>query len=174
MALPIVGAAEAGSCCGALSSVALGTAEPQGEPSLVDRFRLAEFGRNLWQVTRRILVFFFAFSALGYLLIALIPNSLFTGFLGGNSPYAVIVMALLGIPVYITTDGSLPLVASLLDAGMSKGAAMAFLITGAGTSIGAIAGALIIARWRVVGLVVGILFVGALILGFGTQLAFDL
>ena len=32
---------------------------------------------------------------------------------------------------------------------MSQGAALAFLITGAGTSIGALGGALTIARWRV-------------------------
>ena len=82
-------------------------------------------------------------------------------------------MALVGIPLYITTDGSLPLVASLLHSGMSQGAAMAFLITGAGTSLGAIAGALLIARWRVVTLVVAILFVGALVMGYGTQLFLD-
>jgi hypothetical protein len=113
------------------------------------------------------------FSALGYLLIAVIPNTVISGFVGGDSPFSVPITALLGIPVYITTDGSLPLVASMMDAGMGNGAAMAFLITGAGTSIGAIAGSLIIARWRLVGLVVGILLVGGVLLGFGTQLAFD-
>jgi len=53
---------------------------------------------------------------------------------------------------------------------MSQGAALAFLISGAGTSIGAIAGALTIARWRVVALVVGILWAGAIACG----LAFNL
>jgi len=49
---------------------------------------------------------------------------------------------------------------------MSPGAALAFLITGAGTSAGAIAGALTIARWRVIALVVGALWVGAILTGF--------
>ena len=53
---------------------------------------------------------------------------------------------------------------------MSQGAALAFLIAGAGTSIGAITGALTIARWRVIALVVGILWVGAIVSG----LAFNL
>jgi uncharacterized membrane protein YraQ (UPF0718 family) len=48
---------------------------------------------------------------------------------------------------------------------MSEGAAMAFLITGAGTSVGAISGALLIARWRVVAIIVGTLWVGAVVLG---------
>ena len=55
--------------------------------------------------------------------------------------------------------------ASFVHGGMSDGAAMAFLITGAGTSIGAISGALLIARWRVVAIIVGTLWVGAIALG---------
>ena len=58
----------------------------------------------------------------------------------------------------------------LLDGGMSIGAALAFMISGAGTSIGAIAGALTIARWRVVALVVGILWIGAVVCGFAYDL----
>jgi uncharacterized protein len=49
---------------------------------------------------------------------------------------------------------------------MGPGAALAFMVTGAGTSIGAISGMLLIARKRVVGLVIGFLFVGALGLGW--------
>jgi uncharacterized membrane protein YraQ (UPF0718 family) len=53
---------------------------------------------------------------------------------------------------------------------MSQGAAMAFMIVGAGTSIGAIGGALTIARWRVIALVVGILWVGAVLCGYAFNL----
>jgi hypothetical protein len=60
----------------------------------------------------------------------------------------------------------LPLVASFIHGGMSPGAAIAFLITGAGTSIGSISGMLVIARWRVVALVIGTLFVTALVTGW--------
>jgi uncharacterized membrane protein YraQ (UPF0718 family) len=58
------------------------------------------------------------------------------------------------------------MVATLTHGGLSAAAAMAFLITGAGTSIPAISGVLVIARRRVVGLVVAVLFVGAVILGW--------
>jgi hypothetical protein len=62
------------------------------------------------------------------------------------------------------------MVRAMLDSGMSQGAALAFLISGAGTSIGAIGGALSIARWRVIAIVVGTLWVGAMTVG----LFFDL
>jgi len=57
---------------------------------------------------------------------------------------------------------------------MSQGAALAFMIVGAGTSVGAIAGALTIARWRVIALVVGTLWVGAIVCGFVFDLALTL
>lgn len=79
---------------------------------------------------------------------------------------AVPLAALIGIPVYLNTDGSRPLVATLMDGGMGAGPALAFLITGAGTSVGAISGMLLIARRRVVALVVGLLYVGAVALGW--------
>jgi len=71
---------------------------------------------------------------------------------------------------FINSKASLPLIRALLEAGMSPGAALAFLISGAGTSIGAITGALTIARWRVVGLVVGVLWIGAILSGFAYNL----
>ncbi len=79
---------------------------------------------------------------------------------------AVPLAALLGIPVYLNTDGSLPLVATLMDGGMGAGPALAFLVTGAGTSIGAISGMLVIAHARVVALTIGLLFAGAVLLGW--------
>ena len=46
------------------------------------------------------------------------------------------------------------------------GAALAFLVTGAGTGVGAISGMLIIARWKLVALVIGSLWAGAVLLGY--------
>jgi hypothetical protein len=57
----------------------------------------------------------------------------------------------------------------LMRRSASPGAAMAFLVTGAGTSVGAVVGALTIARWRVLAVVVGTLWVGAIVSGY----AFD-
>jgi uncharacterized membrane protein YraQ (UPF0718 family) len=84
---------------------------------------------------------------------------------GSGNIYNVPLAATLGLPFYINSEASLPLIRAMLDNGMSQGAALAFLISGSGTSIGAITGALTIARWRVVGIVVGMLWVGAIISG---------
>ncbi len=121
----------------------------------------------LWQNTRKLAVFFLAFAGIGYLLIRVIPAGVITSLLGdGNPVWSVPLAAVLGIPVYINTDASLPLVASLVHGGMAPGAAIAFLITGAGTSVASISGMLVIARWRVVALVVATLFFTAVAAGW--------
>jgi uncharacterized membrane protein YraQ (UPF0718 family) len=134
------------------------------------RWRLDAFGQELVRTGRRMLLFFVGFTALGYLAIEAIPTAWLQGALGGDSPWAIVVAALAGIPMYLNTEGSLPLLAGLMDGGMGPGPAMAFLVTGAGTSIGALAGMLVIARRRVVALTVGILLTGAVLLGLLAQM----
>lgn len=132
--------------------------------------RLHRFGRELLVQGRKLGILFLGFTAVGYLLIEAIPTAWLTDSLGGSSPMAVPLAALIGLPAYVNTEGSLPLVAALMDGGMGVGPAMAFIVTGAGTSIGAITGLLVIARRRVVGLVVALLFAGAILLGWAAQL----
>ncbi len=132
--------------------------------------RWAEFGKEMWNTGKRLALYFFGFATIGYLLNNLIPSAWVTALFGQGHAYGVPLAAALGIPFYFNTEASMPLARSLLDAGMSHGAVLAFLITGSGTSIGAIAGALTIARWRVVGLVLVTLFVGAVVFGYAYDL----
>jgi uncharacterized membrane protein YraQ (UPF0718 family) len=116
--------------------------------------------------SRRLIPLFLAFAFIGYLLNNLIPAAWVTSLFGSGQRWGVLFAATLGLPLYVNSDASLPLVKSFLDSGASPGAAMAFLLTGAGTSVGAVAGALTIARWRVLGVVVATLWVGAIVAGY--------
>lgn len=126
----------------------------------------SEFIDTFGKTTQRLLVMFFGFAFIGYLLNGLIPQEWVKMIFGKGNTYSVPLAATLGLPFYVSTEASLPMVRAMIDAGMSSGAAMAFLITGAGTSIGAIAGALTIARWRIIGLVIGMLWIGAIVFGY--------
>jgi len=150
-------------------SVGPGTASVAEYQTLRQRLRWSEFRSQLIEIGRRLVFFFLAFTAIGYLVIEAIPTSWLVDYLGGDSLAAVPLAAILGIPAYLNTEASLPLVAGLMDGGMGPGPAMAFLVTGAGTSIGAITGLFIIAKSRVVWLVVGLLFAGSLALGWFVQ-----
>jgi uncharacterized membrane protein YraQ (UPF0718 family) len=122
--------------------------------------------KEFYNSGRQLLPMFMGFAFIGYFLNGLIPASWVAAIFGAGNIYSVALAATLGLPLYINTEGSLPLVRALLDHGMSQGAALAFMISGAGTSFGAVAGALTIARWRVVALVVSILWLGAILSGY--------
>ncbi len=124
------------------------------------------FLKELWLVGRQLLVMFFGFAFIGYLINGLIPTEWVERIFGSGTIYSVPLAAVLGLPLYVNSEASLPLVRAMLENGMSQGAAMAFLITGSGTSIGALTGALTIARWRVVALIVAVLIVGATLAGY--------
>jgi uncharacterized membrane protein YraQ (UPF0718 family) len=142
----------------------------ENRPAPKAKVTLRDFATVFLQTGKTLLVMFFGFAFVGYLLNGLIPSAWVVAIFGSGNAYSVPLAATLGLPLYINTEGSLPLVRAMLDAGMSQGAALAFLITGAGTSFGAVAGALTIARWRVIGLVIGTLWVGAILLGWGYNL----
>jgi uncharacterized membrane protein YraQ (UPF0718 family) len=131
---------------------------------------LRTFGMEMVDVSKRLIPLFLGFAFVGYLLNGLIPAAWITSLFGAGHAYSVPLAATLGIPFYINTEASLPLVRAMLDSGMSQGAALSFLITGAGTSLGALGGALTIARWRVIGIILATLWTGAILLG----IAYDL
>lgn len=54
---------------------------------------------------------------------------------GPDQPFAVPLLAAIGIPIYINAEILLPIAAALLDRGLSEGAVMAIVITGLGVSL---------------------------------------
>jgi uncharacterized membrane protein YraQ (UPF0718 family) len=123
------------------------------------------FVQEVYDISQRLLPLFFGFTFVGYLLNGLIPQAWITSLFGAGHAYGIPLAATLGLPFYINSEVSLPLVRAMLESGMSEGAALAFLITGAGTSLGALGGMLTIARWRVVAIVIGTLWVGSILFG---------
>lgn len=154
---------------GASGSLDLPVIPPTAAPTKLP-VTLRMFLREMYTTGKRLMVLFLGFAFVGYLLNGLIPAEWISSLFGAGHAYGVPLAAILGIPFYINTEASLPLVRAMLDSGMSQGAALAFLIAGAGTSLGALGGALTIARWRVIAIIIGTLWIGALILGFAYNL----
>lgn len=130
------------------------------------RLRTDDLVREIRTLGWRILWYFTLFTVVGYLVIEAVPTGWLTGLLGGDRWFSVPLAAGLGIPAYVNTEASLPMVAALMAGGMGAGPALAFLVTGAGTCFGTMAGLLVIARRRVVALVVALLAVSALAMGW--------
>ncbi len=120
----LVPAIQSGSGCQCSTGV------PVKEPSLAQRI-LKESWKSFFLVAK--------FMALAFLINALIkfyvPENLITGWIGGDSPFSVLIAALIGIPFYTTNLTALPLVSGLISLGMNPGAVLAFLIAGPVTTL---------------------------------------
>ncbi|MFH1891824.1 MAG: permease [Candidatus Zixiibacteriota bacterium] len=79
------------------------------------------------------------------LIAAVIPDDFFLGLLGAGFA-SMIVMMLLGIPLYVCATASVPIAAALILKGISPGAALVFLVTGPATNA-----ATITTIWKVLG-----------------------
>jgi uncharacterized protein len=74
---------------------------------------------------------------LAALITVLVPPGALAGVLGGGV-LPILVMIAVGIPLYVCATGSVPLAAGFIHAGVSPGAALAFLIAGPATNAAAI------------------------------------
>ena len=73
------------------------------------------------------------------LLITYVPASLIVAAVGGEGITPIVTAALIGMPAYLNSYVAPPLLAGLMEQGMTSGAAMAFMVAGAVSSIPAMA-----------------------------------
>jgi uncharacterized membrane protein YraQ (UPF0718 family) len=99
------------------------------------------------------------------LMLAYAPADLIAGVAGGGGLLPVLGATIVGIPAYLNGYAALPLVAGLLQQGLSPGAGMAFLLAGGVTSIPAAIAVYAVARPAIFGTYLGFAFIGALAAG---------
>jgi len=104
------------------------------------------------------------------LMLAYVPADLVAHVAGGHGVGSIVLAALVGVPAYLNGIAALPLVAGLIEQGMSRGAAMAFLVGGGVTSIPAAIAVYAIARPRVFAAYLGFAIAGAVLSGIGYAL----
>jgi hypothetical protein len=73
----------------------------------------------------------------------------------GGGPWAILVLMAVGIPMYVCASASAPVAAMLIVAGVSPGAALAFLMTGPATNAAGLA-----LVWRVMGPRTALVYLG--------------
>ena len=132
--------------------------------------RRAEF-RAEWFAN---LLFLAKWLALAYVLEALlieyVPADLIASAVGGEGLIPIAVGAVIGAPAYLNSYVAPPLVAGLMEQGMTDGAAMAFMMSGAVTSIPAMAAVWALVRKPVFASYVVFGMGGAFLIGVAWQI----
>ncbi len=99
------------------------------------------------------------------LLIRYVPADLIATIIGGSGVGPVILGALVGAPAYLNGYAAVPLLAGLLEQGMSPGAAMSFVIAGGVSSIPAAVAVWALVKPRVFAAYLGLALIGAVSAG---------
>lgn len=104
------------------------------------------------------------------LMVKYVPMDWVGEFLGQNNPYGPLLAALIGIPAYASSISAMPIVRGLMDLGMDKGTALAFMIGGGATSIPAMVAVYSLVKKRTFLLYITFSMVGAVVAGYAFRL----
>ena len=84
---------------------------------------------------RGVFVYMIIGVGIGAAIYGYLPEDLLAKVAGPDNPFAVLIVALIGMPLYIRVESAIPIGLALLDKGASIGAVMALIISGAGIAI---------------------------------------
>jgi uncharacterized membrane protein YraQ (UPF0718 family) len=91
--------------------------------------------KNIWRNVK----ITFPYFLLGIILTALyqryIPSEWIINLFGSNRGFGTLMAAALGVPLYMCGGGTIPLINEWIDAGMSKGSVIAFMMAGPATKL---------------------------------------
>ncbi len=180
-------APKASSCCGSktaaeppAASCATGAGDGCGGPEAFE-------GRPVWAFWREAerretfgraafdnILFLGKWLLLAYMIEALmlryIPAEMVAQVLGGTGIGPILLGAIVGAPAYLNGYAAVPMVAGLLEQGMSPGAAMSFVIAGGVSCIPAAIAVWALVKPRVFAAYLGLAVVGSIIAGLGWNL----
>ena len=129
---------------------------------------------TFWAELRTNALFLVKWLALAYmlegLLITYVPADLIASLVGGTGVVPIGIAAFVGIPAYLNSYVAPPLLAGLMEQGMSAGAAMSFMVAGAVSSVPAMAAVWSLVKRRVFAVYLGLGVSGAILSGVAFQL----
>lgn len=107
--------------------------DDEAPAGFTNRLRLAFW--RAWGDFRSVLIYMVIGVGIGAAIYGYLPEDLLARVAGRDNPFAVLVVALIGMPLYIRVEAAIPIGLALMDKGASIGAVMALIISGAGIAI---------------------------------------
>jgi uncharacterized protein len=111
--------------------------------------RLAMFFREFKSAAFKILPWMVVAFILESLMTAYVPTELVARWVGSTSAWAIPLSILVSMPTYVNPVAAVPLVAGFVSIGMTKPAALAFIVAGSVTTIPAMMAVLPLVRTRI-------------------------
>jgi uncharacterized membrane protein YraQ (UPF0718 family) len=125
-----------------------------------------EFWSQAWSVTLFIGKWLLVAFALESLIVHYVDSKWISAVLGNNHFFSIPLATAIGIPVYTSGVGAIPIVKGLLNNGMSHGAALAFLVAGPVTTIPAMTAVFALVKRQTFAIYLSVGIGGSLIAGY--------
>lgn len=109
-----------------------GTTPLQAKPS---RGRYEGLWRTAWADFLGVLPYLLLGISIGSVIYGYLPTELLQRYAGADSPWAIPMAAVIGVPLYIRAEAVIPLAGALLAKGVGAGAILALIIGSAGASL---------------------------------------
>lgn len=88
-----------------------------------------------WKDFKGVFIYMVIGVAIGAAIYGYLPEELIAKVAGPENPFAVLVVAIIGMPLYIRVTSAIPIGLALMDKGASIGAVIALIISGAGIAV---------------------------------------
>ncbi|OGL15389.1 MAG: permease [Candidatus Rokubacteria bacterium RIFCSPLOWO2_12_FULL_71_19] len=151
--------------CGSAGRVASSPVWRFWEDGARSQVFLREAAATTWFLGRWLALAF----VLESLMLAWVPPAAVAQWVGQGGPYSIPLAVLIGVPAYLNGFAAIPLVAGLIDLGMSPAAGLAFMLAGGVTSIPAMVAVSALVRPRVFALYLALAAAGALVAAYAYE-----
>lgn len=126
-----------------------------------------EFIKEIWHTgIKKILLYFILFIVIGKTVEYFLPMNFEMPFLTEDSLLSVGIGATVGLPLYVNYASALPLLKTMVNAGVSEAAILSFLIAGKATGIPVVAGMAAFLKTRALAYYVVFIWLSAILSGF--------
>ena len=109
----------------------------QAKPAVsgASRAKYRGLWREAWSDFKNVLPYLLVGISIGSIIYCYVPIGLLQQYAGGDTPLAIPVVAVIGIPLYIRAEAVIPLAGVLMSKGVGAGAVLALIIGSAGASL---------------------------------------
>lgn len=143
------------------------TDDDTDEPAPIGlRARLLDAADTSWYILRKIAPWLLAALALGAGMHGFVPAGFFERLFAGTGVWTVPLAALVGLPLYVSANATVPLLEAFVTKGVPLGTALAFLLSAVGVSFPELVMLRSVMRPRLLIWFAGVVLVGTTVIGW--------
>lgn len=118
------------------------------------------------EIIHRVWIYILVGVGIGALIHNWIPQSLVETVIGQNNPFAVLIAAAVGIPMYADIFGTLPIAEALFGKGVGVGTVLSFMMAVTALSLPSMIMLSQVVKKKLLGIFIGIVATGIIIIGY--------